>query len=380
VRSIKLTPVLILVLSLPCWAGYSFSRTITIDHTKVPNTNQSNFPVLISGTYSYLATVANGGKVQNTTTQTGGGASITVPADLAYTSDSGCTTKLNWEFETYSATTGAVNIFVKVASVSTTVDTVFYECYGDVGVTTWQGNVNGTWDANFKTVNHLPDGTTLTAKDSTSNANDGTINSVTATTGQIDGAGSFDGATGHQIDLGASASLNIPGTTMTVELWEKRGTSSSTGPWFGNRQSGTGNGMSIGVGTNAATVNQLDLLKYGVVEITMNGVPGDTSLHQLAVTISSTGVVFYVDGASASTSSDTGSINDNGNANAFIGFDVNGNYFTGNIDELRVSNIVRSADWIATEFNNENSPSTFYTVGSETPLGGTASRHRKAIL
>lgn len=42
-------------------AGYLYQRTVTIDRTKVPNTDQSNFPVLFSGTYSYLATVANGG-------------------------------------------------------------------------------------------------------------------------------------------------------------------------------------------------------------------------------------------------------------------------------------------------------------------------------
>ena len=43
--------------------GYSYRRTITIDHTKVPSTDQSNFPVLFSGTYSYLATTSNGGNV-----------------------------------------------------------------------------------------------------------------------------------------------------------------------------------------------------------------------------------------------------------------------------------------------------------------------------
>ena len=45
--------------------GYIHSRAITIDHTKVPNTDQSNFPVLISGTNSYLATTSNGGYVTN---------------------------------------------------------------------------------------------------------------------------------------------------------------------------------------------------------------------------------------------------------------------------------------------------------------------------
>ena len=39
--------------------------------------------------------------------------------------------------------------------------------------------------------------------------------------------------------------------------------------------------------------------------------------------------------------------------------------FGGIIDEVRISNTARSSDWIATEYNNQSSPSTFYTVGSE---------------
>ena len=52
---------------MPEGNGYTYSRSIAIDHTKVPNTDQSSFPVLISGTYSYLATVANGGRAQDST-------------------------------------------------------------------------------------------------------------------------------------------------------------------------------------------------------------------------------------------------------------------------------------------------------------------------
>src|SRR3989338_5281148 len=40
--------------------------------------------------------------------------------------------------------------------------------------------------------------------------------------------------------------------------------------------------------------------------------------------------------------------------------------WNGGIDEARVSNIIRSADWITTEYNNQSSPSTFYAVGAET--------------
>lgn len=44
--------------------------------------------------------------------------------------------------------------------------------------------------------------------------------------------------------------------------------------------------------------------------------------------------------------------------------------FAGAMDEVRISNYVRSADWIATEYNNQYSPSTFYAVGTE-ETGGT---------
>jgi hypothetical protein len=39
--------------------------------------------------------------------------------------------------------------------------------------------------------------------------------------------------------------------------------------------------------------------------------------------------------------------------------------FDGIIDEIRASDEIRSSSWIATEYANQNSPSGFYTVGSE---------------
>ena len=81
--------------------GYSDRRSIVIAHTKVPNTDQSNFPLLISGTYSYLATVANGGRVQNANGY-----------DIIFSSDCAGTQKLDHEIESYRATDGTVNLWV----------------------------------------------------------------------------------------------------------------------------------------------------------------------------------------------------------------------------------------------------------------------------
>lgn len=149
-------------------AGYLYQRTVTIDHTKVPNTDQSNFPVLFSGTYSYLATLANGSKVTSTSGY-----------DIIFTSDAAGATTLDHEIETYTATTGAVNFWVRVPTVSHTTEMVIYLCYGKSAISSSQENKTGVWDSNFKGVWHLkedPSGTAPPVKDSTSNANHGTSN------------------------------------------------------------------------------------------------------------------------------------------------------------------------------------------------------------
>ena len=40
-------------------------------------------------------------------------------------------------------------------------------------------------------------------------------------------------------------------------------------------------------------------------------------------------------------------------------------YWNGTLDEVRASNTARTAGWIGTEYNNENSPSTFFSVGAQ---------------
>src|SRR6185295_14131240 len=166
--------------------GYAYNRSIAIDHTKVPNTDQTNFPVLISGTYSYLATVGNGGYVQNANGY-----------DVIFTSDSSCATKLNHEVETYTATSGAVNYWVKVPVLSHTNDTTIYLCYGNSSITTDQSNKTAVWDANYKGIWHLSNGTTLNANDSTASGNNGTISGAVATAGRTDGGASLNGTSDH---------------------------------------------------------------------------------------------------------------------------------------------------------------------------------------
>jgi hypothetical protein len=49
-----------------------------------------------------------------------------------------------------------------------------------------------------------------------------------------------------------------------------------------------------------------------------------------------------------------------------------GDYFVGTIDEVRIANTALSSSWINTEYNNQSSPSTFYSIGTESTPGATS--------
>jgi hypothetical protein len=63
------------------------------------------------------------------------------------------------------------------------------------------------------------------------------------------------------------------------------------------------------------------------------------------------------------TISPLGSIDTTGHA--AVGADGGWGWFDGILDEVRISNSARSAFWISTEYNNQNSPATFYSLGNQ---------------
>lgn len=333
--------------------AFSFYRTITVNSAQVPST-QSSFPMLVSGTYGYLATVGNGGKVQNSNGY-----------DIGFYADSGLTMKLDWEIEKYVPTSGEVDYWINIASISN--GSVIYMAYGDASITTNQSNPTAVWDSNFKSVYHLPDGTTLTTLDSTSNANNLSNTNVTAGSGQIDGAGVF--TTASFLDM--STPISFP-TSMTMEMWLNPSSlpalsfpldrTSSVAIAVAQFFTGNGNSSDIfwRIRDNGAggipNVQASSVLSVG------------TWMHVAGVRDIGAGLIrIYINGAQNNTASDTssGTITI---TNPRIGSDANGfNTFPGSIDEWRISTIARGADWIATEYNNQSAPSSFYTVGSEIP-------------
>ena len=91
--------------------------------------------------------------------------------DILFTAADG-TTKLNHEIERFDPTAKVLLAWVRVPSISSTVNTDIYMYYGN-GSASNQQNVNGTWDSDFVMVNHLHE-TGATQRDSTANDNAGT--------------------------------------------------------------------------------------------------------------------------------------------------------------------------------------------------------------
>jgi hypothetical protein len=141
---------------------YTYSRAITIHHTKVPNTDQVNFPFLFNTTDAMLTNTTIGGHVTNAS-----------GFDIIFTCDAAGTQKLDHEIESYNYSTGQFIAWVRIPALSHTSNTVIYLLYGNSAITSSQENRTGVWDSNFKGVWHLPNGSTLALNDSTSSGNSG---------------------------------------------------------------------------------------------------------------------------------------------------------------------------------------------------------------
>ena len=338
---------------------------MTIDHTKVPST-QSNFTVLVSLTDPALKTVANGGHVGNANGY-----------DIGFYADSGGTTKLKWEVEKYDGVTGNLIAWVKIPSVSSSSDTVFYLMYGDSTINTDQSDPPNTWDSNFKSVWHLGNGSTLSLNDSTSNGSSlANVGATGATTGKISGgAGPFNGTsqclkTVNSINLGAnkvtlSAWINITGYTNSN--FAALAQFASTNWWFDNNsfsstpnEAGTWGVWAAGSG-GSHNGGKFTRPSAGVHHVVFTY---DTTLG------TALNVKAYVDGVAQTitqTFSDNTASANFGNYIVHLMAQSDETVFwpATYLDEVRLSSSTRSAAWITTEYNNQSSPKTFITMGSE---------------
>jgi len=324
---------------------WDYRNAITIDHTKVSNTDQTDFPVLINSTNSDWRDTEHGGKVA----QADGD-------DILFTSSDG-TTKLSHEIEKYDNTTGELVAWVKVPTLSASEDTVIYIYYGNSTCSNQQDPTN-VWDSNYVGVWHLGDAGPTYAYDSTSNNHTGS---------QIGGV-TF-GATGK---IGDCTTHNANYIQLSSDLYFPQGSSDRTlTAWVYATQLGNFNHI-IHYGT-ASTGKAWGLaLRSGLLlahEWSVYQTAGTVPLQQwtyVGITLSDGGnKTHYINGVSVGTPSYTPNTVLSGVCRIGSRISTPTEYFYGNIDEVRISNTARSASWIATEYNNQNNPESFYTIGEE---------------
>ena len=349
-------------------AWYSGSWTyripITVDNTKVA-ADLTDFPVYVS-----LADLVSD---FHTNVKTDG-------SDIRVTKSDG-TTEVPIDLVFYDSGTDTGELHFKAdGTLSSSVDTTFYIYYGNSGASAPAESATygaqNVWKSAYTGVYHFQEAVNNTAggyKDSTSNNRDGTGVSmaITAPNGKLAGKGAeFDG-TADYITLTVATSNFITNSTHTVTAW----------------------GLTDVTGATVANVYQArwlwgdrdaNAVGQGIANVTAGGgdknypYTWDGSEPYIGSTYStatwnhwgnrhSGGTLYgYTDGAFTSSEAQGNGASTSAPMYVGNGYSFSSTpYWNGKIDELRFSNTDLGANWISTEYNNLNSPSTFYSDGAE---------------
>jgi hypothetical protein len=298
----------------------------------------SNFPVLVT---------LNSSNIDYSKTQNTG-------QDIRFV-DSDGSTSLSYQIESWNES-GDSYVWVKVPSLAANNSDYIWMYYGNNAATDGQ-DATSVWDSNFKGVWHF----SSDLNDSTSNGNNGTnTGTVSSVVGVGGNAASF--ASGAYVNVPSATSLNTT-STLTWSVWFNNSTGSFTNPAaFMSRADATSscNGLNLHltdefseVTAYGASCNGDNLGGGGGSE----GSFADGQWHQMTITLSGTTLSVYIDGvADVFSGADnlSGTFSFNGQPLRFgRSQDTFWDPYTGKLDEARVSNVTRSADWIHAEYQTE---------------------------
>ncbi|MFN3692835.1 MAG: DUF2341 domain-containing protein [Candidatus Paceibacteria bacterium] len=292
--------------------------------------------------------------------------------DIRITTSDGVT-EVPYELVSLDTGSDIGELHFRAPSLSTTTDTDFYVYYGNGAASGYSVSAtygrNNVWSNNFLAVYHLDQSPTATAPqfiDSTGNSN-GTSQNMEVGDRQNGIVGRFQAidGTNEYIDLGSS--FNRSFLNSTWQIWAS--STGNQGAFDGllmTRASGETSGINIPSNTNrlgyhwrdaAATYNWTGGPTY----------PTSSAPFMATLTIEPTRAVMWRHSGVGVASGTNAVTHSTGTYAALdIGQDpLGGRLFTGGIDEVSISNIVRSDGWIQTTFNNKSNPTGFYAVASE---------------
>ncbi len=348
-------------------SGYSFYKKLTTQENQITvgNTGLTSFPVLVRITDSDLKSVANGGKVESNNGY-----------DIVFTA-SDRSTLLPFQLEKYDAISGSLVAWVRIPALSATINTDFYVFFGNSSVAVNLGS-KSTWDANYRAVYHLHSD----LLDGSNNAAN-LANSTTATTNLSPGLAA-DGqrlSTSSYLQKTAATGLQLTGD-LTLEAWVNLNSllsGSNENIVLSSSSSGSGSNFNTnyclsinGSGGSAGELIFSWQFSNNSDEEVTSTLRMNTSLagwRYISVVRDNTNklVRFYIDGVQLGSAVSYANSATGGSSNAFlIGknlADASRSIDAG-FDEVRVSNTIRSAEWIQAAYNSYKPASTFVTYSA----------------
>jgi len=346
--------------------GWSYRQKLTIQNAQVPGT-LTDCPVLITRSELHNDVVDPSGSNE---AQADGG-------DIRFSSDSAGTTQLACEvveFE-HDATTGAgdavIQLWVKVASISSSVDTDVYIWYNTAGTDSQPGVAttygrNNTWDSAYEAVWHFGE-SSGSAVDSTGNGYDGTFNGSlpTQAAAQVGYGQDLDGTGDYALISQSFGTLFNGSNDFEVEAWCDLNTNSTRQTIFHPRDDFDVGLYYRGDLSNGYTFNFYDGSNNSV-DVGSNQTTG-VLRHVRGIWDSAGNIELWMDDSSQGTPIAKGTP-DTLAADNLIGaqYVAPSNEYNGLLDEIRVHNGLRSTSRRTAEYNNQNSPSTF--VVDSTPV------------
>ncbi|WOV92817.1 MAG: DUF2341 domain-containing protein [Candidatus Nitrosoabyssus spongiisocia] len=297
--------------------------------------------------------------------------------DIIFTSSDGFTI-LEHEIESFTNddTTGTLVAWVRLPTLSSTSDTILYMYYNVSSASSIA--YPDVWDSDYEIIYHM-DQSTFTANstlDSSGNdchatplsAGSTAFNSNDLVSAQIGNGLNFDGvdnSNGDYLDLPDLEGSLFHNTDFTLSVWVNIDALNSNSRFvdFGN-----GHEQDNIIFTNIRQIERLTYQIHNADNVQSLTTPRILSLGQwayLTVVHESSGTAtIYHNGTSVVSALLT--LNDVNRTSNYIGRANNSahHYFDGKFDEFRLSSTARSADWIATEYANQNSPSTFFTISA----------------
>jgi len=311
--------------------------SITINASQVPSA-QTDFPFLLNSTISDLI-----GRLQS------------AGEDVRFALQD--KTELKYEIQAVDEPTGDITVWTKVPSISNGLK--FFIYFNNPGASDNQDAPN-VWDSDYKAVYHMSQvpGGAGSIKDSTINANNATpVDAPAQIAGKIGNAINFNG--NDALDIVDNTGLFITGE-ITLEAWIK--SSDSIGgvverfqstPELGYRMIIFSGKIFFGLDTTTT-----------FTQISSNSTINNNVFHYLVSSRNSSNLMnTYIDSIIESPSATlTGTITD-ASGDGKISQSSDQGFLTGIIDEVRISSIKRTQNWITTQFNNQNAPDSFYTLG-----------------